>query len=92
MTTPATPTDAEMEQAAIIIATAAQTNVPNWVGFAVDLVAQALADQRARYEALADELTAQVKPRSFHPAGTHSDGASAAYEDAAERIRQVGQR
>ena len=36
---------------------------------------------------LADELDGHVMPRSFHPAGTHSDGASSAYADAAVRLR-----
>jgi len=53
---------------------------------AVNALPALLAAVRAAAD-LAGELDGHVMPRSFHPAGTHSDGASSAYADAAVRLR-----
>ena len=80
--TPATPTDAE-RLLALELSTDSQT--ATWRGAAI---AQALADQRARYEAVAAELDGDTRDPGFDAGPDYWMGTSYA----AERIRQVGTR
>jgi len=75
--TPATPTDAERQIAHEVWNEAlCNHGIPGWN--LTDAFAQALADQRARYEALATNLAREPRAVNGHIA--------------AERIRQVGTR
>lgn len=82
----ATPTDAERQKAHEVWNEAlCNSGIPGWNH--ADAFAQALADQRARYEAIADELESDDHDPGFYAAPDYWAGISAA----AERIRQVSQ-
>ena len=91
--TPATPTDAEREIAADLFRVAYRAAVMDDAESAEDAIAQALADQRARYEAVAEELQAMAEELETGGGDPHAHAyevAAAMVRDAAaERIRKV---
>lgn len=84
--TAATPTDHELEAVRRVAALAGTTDAPGWLIAEIrDAAAQALADQRARYEAVADEL----EDVDYEPGFDASPDYWAGRMDGADRIRQV---
>lgn len=92
----ATPTDSELQTAIGVIHRLAFMPYGANIDVEAQIVAQALADQRAKCERLADELDADQE-RAYQRSvkgyriDEFSDGQHHAYEDAADRIRKVAQ-